>query len=499
MSQSAGNSRPNILIICTDQQRFDSLGCTGNCHAVTPNLDAFAGDGRTTLFSRHITANPICMPSRASFATGRYVNAHGLWTNGVSLPRSPLNNYPSPPTMADVFSKAGYHTRSIGKLHFTPYRAPIACNFEESHARWENPEMEHWRGPYYGFQDVALTISHGEHADGHYACWLRKQHPEVFKLVREGKHRRVLPFPAETQLYRSVLPEEAHHSTWIADNTCAFLNSAEAKAQPFYLFASFPDPHHPFAPPPALADEFEKHDVMPWHFDAKELASHPSALHQLRKHFKYPELGHEPALIRRIRQYTDAMIHLIDKSVGRMIAALKENGLWENTIVIYTSDHGDFLGDHGLIKKSSVCNDTLNRVPFLMRAPDRELPRKSNAPMSNADVFPTLCELAGIPVPPSVQGRSVLPVLHGAPSTPVPVFCYQDSQNSLSIYDERYRFSYYPTTGERELYDHRDDPSEQNNRGSDPAMKQTSDAMLHTVLDLYARTTVPVVGRVAEW
>ena len=172
--------RPNIVLIVTDQQRYDSLGCTGNRFAVTPSLDALAGEG--CLFTRHFTANPVCMPSRATMMTGCYPATHGVVTNGIPLPRRQYVRADGAnverdgvpvisqlPTLGDVLGQAGYTTGSIGKLHLTPTQCDPDLGYEESTARWRNdPAMNQWHGPYYGLQEVDMTLGHGERMQGHY-------------------------------------------------------------------------------------------------------------------------------------------------------------------------------------------------------------------------------------------------------------------------------------------------------------------------------------------
>ncbi|HYF52537.1 MAG TPA: sulfatase-like hydrolase/transferase [Planctomycetota bacterium] len=485
----------SIVIICTDQQRYDSLGCTGNPHALSQNIDALSRE--SSVFHRHITTSPVCMPSRASFFTGRYPNGHGVWLNGVELPRrrevEDANCSSHVPTLADVFLAAGYHTRSVGKLHFSPYLSPARLDGRESLSR-SAAEMESWRGPYYGFEHVSLTLGHGEfHRAGHYRTWLRRNFPEIDKRLDNMALSGT--FPEARDVHPGIIPAEAHHSTWIGTEACEFLASKDAAERPFLLYVSFPDPHHPYTPPPELAREFEQRDVMPWH-RGSGLEDRPSAWRT-----RVASSVLDDACLRRVRQYTDAMIHLIDRNVGRILATLKEQGLYEDTTIVYTSDHGDFLGDFGLLRKNFVACNALNHVPFILRAPGQDLPAQTRVPMSNADVLPTLCDLHDVPLPAGVQGRSILPALRGESAHAVPVFAYHsDPQfHNFTLYDERYRFTLYPGTGERELYDHTDDPHELRNRANDPVLKAVESRMREELLELHLRSDTPSGGRVCDW
>jgi arylsulfatase A-like enzyme len=491
--------RPNVVVLCTDQQRYDSLGCNGNRHALTPHLDRFAAEN--TNFRRHITANPVCMPSRASFVTGRYPSGHGVWINGVALPRvtpdveacvaKPL------PTMADVFAAAGYHTRSMGKLHFTPHKSTDP-NHIETYTTWKDPKWENWHGPYYGFEHVTLSLAHGEGAGGHYKYWLKQNYPEIFKRVSE--HQPARPFKGEVgQVYAGALTVESHHSTWLASTACEFIAEQNAGSQPFFLYLNFPDPHHPYTPPEELARRFESHDCTP-EYRGDGVRGKPSAYEQMRRKFKFGENGVSPECARLVRQYTDAMNHLIDASCGRIFDALKKQNLWDDTIVIFTSDHGDFLGDFGLMHKGYVGCNALNHVPFLMRAPGANLPAECSAPMSNADVFPTLCELLKIDAPAGVQGSSILGSARGDAPRLAPVYAYDsDETTNFSVYDERFRFTCFPRTGERELYDHRDDPGELRNRAGDRALAADESRLMQSLLEIHMKADRPALARICEW
>ncbi len=514
---SRTSGRPNIVLMLADQLRYDGLGCNGNPHAVTPNLDRLAQSG--TVFHRHITANPVCMPSRSSLLTGRYPNGHGLWHNGVPLPRREYARFDerlsglaarahegpiisNVPTLPDCLAESGYQTRAIGKLHLTPTGAVPDYGYQESRARWQTGELDDWHGPYYGFDHVELTIGHGEETIGHYGAWLRDHHPEVARALADGRHRQRAPFPELPDLYPSAIPIEAHHSTWIGERARAFLEHDRDPDQPFFLFLGFPDPHHPYSPPAALADEFARHDVLLPH-ENDDPSRLPEVVRQLRDGTIPNRSARDlsPECIRRVRQYTNAMIHLIDRAAGNVLDTLDRLGQAEETIVVFTADHGDFLGDHGMIRKETVCSDTLVHVPFLLRAPDASLPAKTHTPMSNVDVLPTLCALANVPLPAGVQGTNVLPAADGGESHPVRVcgYLHDPRFHNFSIYDERYRFTWYPATEERELYDHQRDPHELQNRAGDSALAADEERLFATLLRHHVATDNPVGGRIARW
>lgn len=504
----------NVLLIHTDQQRYDSLGCTGNPHAETPNLDALASSG--TVFHRHISTNSVCMPSRASLLTGRYPSGHGVWINGVPLPRRDYvqtteqartlaerrgdARMPSHvPTLADGLAAEGYRTAAIGKLHLTPTRSSARRGYEESMALWREREMRDWHGPYYGFARVEMTLGHGERVGGHYRCWLEEQHPEVARELDRGA-RHEPPFQALPQLHAGVLPVEAHHSTWIGRRAQAYLRDRTGE-RPFFLFLGFPDPHPSYCPPRELAEQFAGGDALPSSALTERRGARVSAWRSLQedqtKSLGAKGLGEEA--IHLLRRYTDAQVHLIDRAVGGVLETLEQTGQAGRTVVLFTSDHGDFLGDHGLVTKANLCCDALDHVPFLLRAPGADLPAETPLPMSNADIVPTVCELLGVEPPPGVQGRSILRPVRSGRAEPVFVQCYDwdPARHNLSVYDERLRLTVFPATGERELHDHRQDPQERVNLGGDPAWRDEQQRLYRTLLEAHCRLDNPSLGRVS--
>ncbi len=494
--------KPNILWICTDQQRFDSLGCNGNSHAVTPHLDALAAEGES--FDRFITAHPVCMPSRASFFTGSLPSRHGVYSNGVPLanrayvPAAPAREHTPPreshiKTLPELLSKNGYHTRSVGKLHLTPTQASPELQHPENHWLWLEGQFDDWHGPYYGFDRVDMTLHHGEAGMyGHYRNWLREQAPEIEASLSEPVTER--PLPGIPDLYKSRIPSELHHSTWVGNQAVSFLESEEAKEKPFFVWMSFPDPHHPFTPPATLADEFESHGYMEPASTEADLADKPSA---------WPKEGmsavtQNPEAIPKIRRYTDAQIHLIDQAVGRAVAALKENGLWENTVILYTSDHGDFLGDYGMLRKCGLPCNALNRVPFLFRDPTGQVQLPQREPVSGVDLFPTLLDLAGVEVPHGIDGKSLVENISGRRAL-IQSSGTADQNRNLTIYDAKYRLTWFPQTDEWEVYDHDVDPYERKNIFEDFRKSDAFVQLKTEMLERHARAIDPQSGRLSCW
>lgn len=453
----------NIILLHADQQRWDSLGCCGNATAKTPHLDRLASEG--VRFEHHYSTNPVCMPSRASLYTGRRLPAHGVIDNGIPLDEREV-------TLAQALAEAGYDTFATGKLHCTPYQSPAHLRHGESFAAWEAGTFDDWDGPYYGFKRVRLVLGHGEGTvhpkRGHYGRWLAEHHPDVFDRIGADK----APEPKFPGTYRSQMPVALHHTNYVADQVIECLEHQEP-GRPFFIFGGFSDPHHPFVPPEEFAALFDGVEFPEPKRREREHEGRPSHYARLPTENLFPTDGGasrapEGEHFHHIVQNTYAMVTLIDHAVGRILEAVNRLGLEEETIVCFTSDHGDFLGDHGLLHKGQLPFASLMRVPFILRAPGIE-PQVTQTPMSNADVMPTLMELAGVVAPSSVQGSSYAPMLMGqGDDMPQFVFSCGWSKASplfrhMSLHGAMWRITWWPGLGEGELYDLRSDPHELDN------------------------------------
>ena len=493
--------QPNILVLHCDQLRYDALGCTGHPGDPTPNIDALAAKGLA--FTRHFAANPVCMPSRASFFTGMPVTAHGVWGNGVPMNRreylpfaafqnDPANGrIPELPTLADLLAEAGYATGAFGKLHLTPSVDVPGYDFPESDKRWESGRNDHWHGPYFGFQHVELTHAHGECPGGHYEAWLRDTHPERYRKVRDNQNTAERPIAEVGDLHPSVLTYETHPSPWIGRRGLAWM---EAQTEPFCAFLGFPDPNHAFCAldedlayfkgvemiPPIDADSTARHDMDGCGADVR--------------HFM-PE---QHDLVRRT---TAAMVRTIDRAVGEVIDGLKAAGKWDNTVVLFTSDHGDYLGDHGRLRKSHRAAEQLLHVPCIVRLPDDFQPETSRLEMatSNTDILPTLMALAGVNVPDHVQGVDLFAgegvsryaLAHGFKGNP--------EGANFSLMDERFRYTVYPRSGHKELFDHSVDRPECRNLSEDPEYAGDMERLHAALAEAQLRAVNPISGRLASW
>ncbi|HEU5317223.1 MAG TPA: sulfatase-like hydrolase/transferase, partial [Chloroflexota bacterium] len=367
--------RPNVVLITTDQQRWDTLGCYGNRVVRTPHLDGLAAEG--VRFERAYVTNPVCTPSRATLLTGRYPSSHGAYNVGVSLPDDV-------PTLSGMLGAAGYDTALIGKAHFQPFGADPARSVESNRGAARDPALwREWHGPYYGFWHVELSMGHGPGGtEGHYGEWLRQTAPEVLTLF--PKAAALAPSSVPIGSWKSAVPIEYHSTTWTADRTIAYLEARSESQPPFFLWTSFQDPHHPFCPPRPYCDMYPP--------EAVSLPSRgPGELDRLPPHFRHAYEGTQDALpyargrlsgtdpkgyvrmteahAREVIAHYYGMVSLIDDAVGRILAALERLGLARDTVVVFGTDHGELLGDHGLWLKGPFLYEGLIRVPYLWRYP----------------------------------------------------------------------------------------------------------------------------------
>lgn len=484
-------SKPNVLIITADQHRGDALGVEGR-PVKTPHLDRIAQRG--TRFSTCITPNPVCQPARASILTGLLPRSHGVPDNGIDLdPKTGEAGF------ARQFANAGYKTGLIGKAHFSTYNtfSPTGnpeCN--ESSANYPDD----WYGPYMGFDHVELAVEphntspparppHGQH----YERWLYSQaDPDEIESLTA--------FPPEldaAQTWHAQLPPAWHNSSWCGDRTVEFLR--QNGDEPFCLWTSFPDPHHPFdcpepwsrlhSPDEVDLPEYRKRDLdrRPWWHRAA-LENTPQLadrrLLEYRSAFSRVPDQSDEQMVKLLANYY-GMVSLIDHNVGRIMATLRELGLEDDTIVIYTSDHGDWMGDHGLILKGPMPYDGLLRVPFLMQGPGVEAGRVVNAPISTMDIAATVHDYCAVPAAVEMHSRSLRGLLDGSETTRDYAYNEWDLHPSRcgvalqlrTIRTEAHRLTVDAISGAGELYDLDRDRHELQNVYDDPDYAEVRAAM----------------------
>ena len=427
------NRQPNIVMICSDQHTARVMGCQGDPVVETPNLDALAADG--CRFDSFYCNNPICVPSRMSFMSGRYPFKCDCIGNQSVLD----SRYP---TMAHIAVRAGYHAVLAGKMHFN---GP-----DQRHGFLERPIGEMSTQALYNGADrpPRTGLALGDLGN----C----SRPDPLLHTGPGRNPYV------------------EYDAAVTDRTVAWLDRYAGidAAPPFFLMAGYLLPHCPYIAPPELYGKYEGR-VRVATVSAEEMA----ALHP--HHREYREgilLGEIPAENQeRATAAYYALTDQLDRNVGRLIAALRRNGLWENTVVFYFSDHGEMLGRHGRWHKESFFEDSA-RVPMIVRVPGMEIAGRSAVHHSLVDLMPTLCELSGVKAPPGLDGVSMLPALRGeTPNLAAKVETYTFwSRSRPGLSSNRmvrlgpWKLSYYGAHDSYELFNLEDDPEERKNLADAP-------------------------------
>lgn len=498
--------RPNILLILADQLRADHLGCYGNGIVRTPAIDSIASAG--TRFQRMHTASPLCMPNRATLFTGRLPSVHGVRRNGIPISHAER-------TVAEELASTGYDTALIGKAHFQPYGMFAEAQHaprQEAHLfpgwpqAYRCEDLEVWRssgarpitGPYYGFSHTELTLYHGDQVGGDYTAWLHAKNPAAADLCGP---ERAWPDARYTvrDAWRTRLPEELHPSAYIAERTGAWLAARAESRKPFFLVCSFPDPHHPFTPPGKYWDMYGVDDMpLPASFHGDN--PHP-ALQYVRKvsaNGAHLPSNHHPfaPTAREAREaiaLTYGMVSHMDAAIAQVLDSLRKNGLAETTTVVFTSDHGDLMGDHGVFLKGPMHFHGLTRVPFIWADPAHPKPLADvHQVCSSLDLASSILAHAGCERYSGLQGESVLPLLSGAPASDRGVLVESDSAKLLfgrpapfrlrSLVLSKWRLTYCTDTALCELYDLEADPLEQRNLWNDAAHQTARADLLERLL-----------------
>ncbi len=477
---------PNILWICSDQQRWDTLGCYGNDFVETPHLDRLAREG--TLFEHAYCQSPVCTPSRASFLTGRYPRTTRCRQNGVDIP-------PDEVLVTRMLADAGYACGLSGKLHLSACH-PSVCRTMERRIEdgYDEFHWSHHSGPGWGEANE-------------YWAWLAAQ----------GAEFRTPPHPDCRHVHLGM-PEELHQTTWCAEKACQFMRERAQDGQPWLFSVNVYDPHSAFDPPSSRLQRYLDHlDSIPLPaYVEGELAAKPP--YQSVDHLGAHGQQHDPAPNRlsasehrMIRAAYWAMCDLIDAQVGRMLEVLRETGQRENTIVIFQSDHGEMLGDHGLYLKGPYFYEQAVHVPLIISLCDTVRSQRSTALVELTDLAPTLLDAVGMDRHPGMQGRSLWPLLRGqAPAGRHRDDVYCEYYNAMPwhtdptaqltmLRDHRHKIVVDHSHSAGELYDLEADPGEHRNLWDDPASVETRADLLLRLCNRMAWTVDPLPPRRSPW
>ena len=452
--------KPNIVLIFPDQHRGDVMGCAGNPVAQTPNLDRLASEG--VRFPRCCTNSPLCMPARASLISGQYVNLHGVWHNWNAADRHG-------PSHVRNIRDSGYHTAVIGKTHLYPHEGA-------DHTSKHVQELKDW-----GYEDtheitgpIASASVDSPHTD--YLTekkLLNAYRQPIFNYVR-GLWRGYL-HPWEE--LPCLIPSEDHADMYTARKSAEWICNYKSD-KPFYLQVCFPGPHDPFDSPAEYRAMYDPEKIPLAIMDTPE----PPVAPYVERMLRASRLDNMTESHNRVmRTYYYGKVTLIDTGIGLILKALEDRGLMDNTWIIYTSDHGEMLGDHRLSHKEVFYEGAL-KIPCIIRPPKGVKGWKSKALTDQIDVAATILDIAGAEPFKRSDGRSLVQNVRATPDTSDAHQGKEVVFSEVAFYSmvltDRYKMVVNSLILEPlELYDMVDDPNELNNLVRDPSLKNVCDEL----------------------
>lgn len=462
-------ARPNVVFVITDQQRFDTINALGYEQAITPNLDRLVREG--TSFTRAYVTAPSCTPSRASLFTGMYPHSTGVWRNNDRWSRS----------WVELLADAGYRCVNVGKMHTFPYETPLG--FHERHVV-ENKDRSNPKLPFFLDQwDKALWTAGVPKPDRRILRSRADYADSLGAFVWEG-------------------PEDLHADNFVGRLAAWWLEQYH-RDDPFFLQIGFPGPHPPYDPTPEFLGMYDDRDVDLPHMTPDDIEAQPAALEELRRdhltvdhdgivHLENPT---REQLVRQRRHYL-ANVTMIDNQIGHLIDALDARGVLDDTVIVFTSDHGDCLNDHGHSQKWTMYDPSV-RVPAIVWNPTRVTPgRRHDGLISVMDLAPTVLELAGIEPPPWMEARSLLPALTNEDWTGREYVFAEHARDLIltgtalmtMVRDESLKLVSFIDSDEGQLFDLTADPHEETNRWDDPAYGDHKTRLLTAIATWRARS-----------
>lgn len=466
-------NQPNILWICTDQQRADTIGALGNKHVRTPHIDALVEQG--TAFTHAYCQSPVCTPSRASFLTGRYPRTTRCRQNGQAIPATEK-------LISRLLADAGYTCGLAGKLHL----ATCADGVVEKRID-DGYKVFHW--------------SHHPQPD-----WPENAYTQW--LTQQGQNWESLYGGESTPYVKKGIPAEYSQTTWCANMAIDFIR--EQKGNPWFFSYNCFAPHHPFDPPADYLARYSPEEL-PLPKSRPNEAAGKTTYQELDSEFAHsdPNSYHVAAMTdndkREVTAAYYAMVELIDENVGRMVATLKETGQFENTMIIFMSDHGEMLGDHGIYLKGPHFYEEAVRVPLIFSWPGQYCNGlRADGLTELTDIAPTLLDSVGLEIPPFIQGKTLLPVLKGQMDSSNHRRCvfseYYNAWSHKHSYGTMYRTDshkmiVYHGTDQGELYDLKNDPDEFDNLWHNASNAELKTRLLKEAFDASVFTMDPMPER----
>lgn len=434
--------KPNILLIVADQFRGDCLGCAGHPDVLTPNLDFLAANG--TLFTKAYTPDPICVPARATMITGRYPHkCTGKKGNAGKVKDTELK-------LPAFLSENGYETYASGKLHYVPYSPPGTPRLLNGFQHAALAESGRILGQFDPKNSLRGVEDYSDFLED--SGW--KGYTRAHGLGNNDIHPAASPLPAEL-----------HVDSWVASKAMDFLDDHRKTCpkKPFFLNVGFPKPHSPYDPPKPYDSLYDPRKISK---PALQKDALPRAPHSHISKYKHGFNYLSPEAVQVARAHYFGLIHFQDKQIGRILEYLKRNGLYENTVIIFTADHGDMMGDFGFFFKSCMYEGSI-RIPLIVSWPEKlKKAQVSNALVGLQDIVPTLLDIAEMEKPENLDGISLLSILLGKTDSvrgKIVSYSLDKPNQTYMITDGRYKYVYNEINGIEELYDLKCDPAEEMN------------------------------------
>lgn len=447
-------NQPNIVLIMTDQMRGDCLGIAGHPDVKTPFLDSLAAAG--TLFDNAYSACPSCIPARAAIHTGLSQEKHGR------VGYMDCVEFKYPHTMAGELAKAGYYTQCVGKMHVHPLRSLMGFHNIELHdgylAAYRQPQT-----PYYESQKIADD----------YFYWLKNEKGIDADVTDTGMECN--SWAARPWIYE----EELHPTNWVTSRSIDFLRRRDT-SKPFFLMASYVRPHPPFDAPQCYFDMYKDRKLTPPAIGDWE---HPEDFERQGRIHDSSTGPIDPDMIRQAQIGYYACITHLDHQIGRLLQALTEYGLRDNTIILFTSDHGEELCDHHMFRKCRPYEGSCH-IPMIISGPENLTGGKQgqvcHSIVELRDIMPTLLDLAHAPVPEEVDGKSMMSMV-ADPGKSIREWLHGEhlygNESNHYIVTSRDKFIWYSQTGEEQYFDLSSDPRELHNGAADPEYRERMDTL----------------------
>lgn len=454
-TQEETMAQKNILFLFTDQFRFDAIAALGNPIIKTPVLDRLVHEGVT--FSNAFTACPVCVPARFALHSGKMPHRTGVFENH----RIPTGHR----SFMELLSEGGYQTYGVGKMHFTFESGPNTLWGFEGRASNEGPKDKNdffQNAKKHGYGDV--TDSSGVRSEMYYI-------PQL-----------------------SPLPAHLHHTAWSVDASIDFLEKRDTD-RPFFLMTSFTKPHPPFAPPQPWNKLYRGPD-MPLPKVPPDSDALMTLWNRFQNRYKYRDQGKDLNLIRQMIAYYYAEISFIDYNLGRLFDWLKEANLYDDTMIVFSSDHGEFLGDYDCYGKRSFL-DASARVPLIVKYPGCEAHAECARPVSLVDLMPTFLDFASVQHNEDLSGESLFDLVNGQCDRDMIFGQYeQEGYASYMALTEDYKYIYSAPDEAEFLFDRVGDPDETRNKAQNPLYFEKTGEMRKQVIDFFKREgyTEPIEG-----